>query len=126
MSMENAVKFVQKLREDQALYTSLAVMKPEEVLSTAAKMGMQFTEDELKEALNKAEISEKDMEDAAGGRLSGSSHRLFYCPNGPDNEHKWEKVGHEEVPATFLFWDYTNGYDVCRCIYCGMIIRNHT
>ncbi len=126
MSMENAAKFVRKLREDQELYTSLAALKPEEVLSTAAEMGLQLTEDELKAALKTAEVSEEDMENAAGGRMSGYSHRLFYCPNGPDNQHNWEKIGHEEVPETFLFWDYTNGYDICRCTYCGMIIRNHT
>ncbi len=127
MSMENAVKFVQKLRADQELYTGMAAMKPEEVLSAAAGMGLELTEDELKEALTNAEVSEEEMDKVAGGgfRSRGSS-KFTYCPNGPDNEHKWEKIGHEEVPETFLFWDYTNGYDIMRCVYCGMIMRNHT
>ncbi len=127
MSMENAVKFVQKLREDQELYTSFSVMKPAEVLKAAAEMGLPVTEDELKAALNQVEVSQEEMDKVAGGgfRSRGSS-KYTYCPNGPGNEHKWEKIGHEEVPETFLFWDYTNGYDIMRCVYCGMEMRNHT
>ncbi len=68
--MENAAAFVQKLRGDQELYAGLADTKPEEILSAAAKMGMQFTEEELKEALGTVEVSAEEMDDVAGGRTS--------------------------------------------------------
>lgn len=127
MSMENAVKFVQKLRNDQELYTSFSVMQPAEVLKAAAEMKLPLTEEELKAALNQVEVSTEEMDKVAGGGFRSRGTRQFtYCPNGPDNKHNWEKIGHEEVPATFLFWDYTNGYDIFRCTYCGMEIRNHT
>ncbi len=126
MSMENAVKFVQQLRNDQELYTSFSVMKPAEVLKAAAEMGLPLTEDELKTALNQVEVSPEEMDKVAGGGFRSKGRNFTYCPKGPNNKHNLEKIGHEEVPETFLFWDYTNGYDICRCTYCGMIIRNHT
>ncbi len=98
------------------LYTSMAALKPEEVLRTAEEMGMPITEEALKAALDKVELSEKEMENAAGGFNP-------YCDSSPypNYDHDLEKVGHEEEPRKCLFRDYSLGYDICRCTGCGYV-----
>ena len=41
------------------------------------------------------------------------------CERSPNSRHKWEYIDHTEEPRSFLWVDYTWGYDHCKCAYCG-------
>ncbi len=57
MALENAKKFLQLAREDQALQNRLAGMTPEDRCKAARELGLDYTEEELAEALKAVEVS---------------------------------------------------------------------
>ncbi len=125
MALENAKKFLHLVQEDQALQDRLAGMTPEDRSKVARELGLDYTEEELAEALKTVEVSPNDLEQASGGfltqpvRQSISKIIAETCSKAPDKKHNWVLQGHREEPHTFLFWDYTRGYDVYICSYCG-------
>ncbi len=127
MALENARKFLQLVQEDQALQDRLAGMAPEDRSKAARELGLDYTEAELAEALKAMEVSPDELEQAAGGVGDRSTRQTLTrllnekCPKAPDGKHNWVKQGHREDPHTFLFWDYTKGYDVYACSYCGRV-----
>ncbi len=132
MALENAKTFIQKVNESEELSSRLAGLNPEETLRAAKELGLEFTEEELKEALSVSELSIDDMEQASGGahglRANINRHKndRSDCPDSPDGSHQWAATGHIEEPHSFLFWDFTKGYDIFRCIHCGMEKRIRT
>ncbi len=123
MSQENAKKVVQMIQEDEALRERVAKMRLEELPALARELGLEATMEELKEAMHNADdlkLNLDDIEEAAGGIPTKP------CPASPTGKHKWETTGHKEVPHKFLFWDYTMGYDLQKCAYCGRTRQKHT
>ena len=123
MSLENAKKFAQTIEADKALGEQAAKLRLEELPAFAQKLGLDFTPEELKEALQEAsdkKLTLDEMEEAAGGIPTKP------CSVGPNGKHKWEKTGHKEVPHKFMFWDYSMGYDLLKCAYCGKTREKHT
>ncbi len=127
MALENAKKYLQMIRDDQKLRDRLSGKKPEDGIRIARGLGLDFTDEEMKEALKTCELSIDEMKEAAGGRVDCPSdgivgtHTEDRCPNDPNGKHDWIKRGHREEPHTFLFWDYTLGYDECVCSRCGKV-----
>ncbi len=75
------------------------------------------------------EASLDEMGQAAGGAPHGRIKMLppeIPCTKSPNEEHNWVLQGHEEEPHTFLFWDYTEGYDIYACSYCGKVKKRRT
>ena len=103
MSVENTKKFLAQLKEDEALQERTANKGKDEVLAVAKEMGLAFTLDELKEAIDDDEINPDELESAAGGKFKGSGgsgHVSEYCPANPtDHTHNWVKYGHEVKSA---------------------------
>ncbi len=129
MALENAKKFLERVEKDQALQDRLAGMTPEERSNVARELGLDYTEEELAEALRSVEIPLDELEQAAGGSIHGRKKLLpreTPCTKSPNLEHNWVLQGHEEEPHTFLFWDYTKGYDIYACSYCGEIKKSRT
>jgi len=132
MAIENAKKFVEKVQADAALAERVKGMTPQEGLALAKEMGLEFTEDELKDALNNRELDPEELDEAAGGVRNDQATTLkmkkeMHCHgdiHGP--EHQWVKTGHIEEPHTFLLWDYTKGYDIEKCSLCGEERRTRT
>ncbi len=128
MALENARKFLQLVQEDQALQNRLAGMTPEDRSNKARELGLDYTEEELAEALKAVDASPNELEQASGGsfivqpvRQSISKILSETCSKAPDRKHNWVRQGHKEEPHTFLFWDYTKGYDIYTCTYCGRV-----
>ncbi len=122
MALENAMKFLQKVQDDQSLQDRLAGMTPEERREVAREMGLDYTEEELTKALQTIEISEEEMEQAFGGyEMAGRKkwRNKKICPESPDQAHHWVLQGHKELPYSFLFWDFSFGFDVYVCTNCG-------
>ena len=132
MAIENAKKFVEKVQADAALAERMKGMTPEEGLALAKELGLEFTEAELKSALNNRELSPEELDEAAGGKQNSDPTALMlkkaeHChgdTKGP--RHNWVKTGHIEEPHSFLLWDYTKGYDIEKCSLCGEERRRRT
>ncbi len=128
MSLENAKKLLERVQKDQALRAHLAGMTPEDRSSAAREMGLNYTEEEMAEALQSVEIPLDELEQASGG-IQGRDKPLPHtlpCPKSPNQEHNWVFHGHEEEPHTFLFWDFTFGFDIFACSYCGDVKKIRT
>ena len=67
MAVENATVFVKKLLEDEELRNRIASVNTEEGLKIAREMGLDFTEEELKEAGKSYELTPEEMEMVSGG-----------------------------------------------------------
>ena len=67
MAVENATVFVKKLLEDEELRNRIASVNTEEGLKIAREMGLEFTEEELKEAGESYEMTPEEMEMVSGG-----------------------------------------------------------
>jgi predicted ribosomally synthesized peptide with nif11-like leader len=72
MSLENAVKFVQKLNEDQAMADSLKGMSSDQVLALASSHDLDFTMGEFEEVCEYSanlgeEIDIEELEKVVGG-----------------------------------------------------------
>ena len=65
MANENAKKFVEKVASDAALAERLK----KEGLALAKEMGLEFTEEELKEVLNNRELGPEELAQGAGGGI---------------------------------------------------------
>ncbi len=134
MALENARKFLLLVQEDQALQDRLAGMTPEDRSNVAREMGLDYTEEELMDALKTVDVSPDELKQVSGGGRSYLSHlfekepKWLYgsCLKSSDGNHNWIKQGHREDPHTFLFWDYTDGYDEYICTYCGEHMDVHT
>ena len=127
MALENAKKFVEMIENDKALKERIAKMQPEESLAAAKELGLFFTLEELKEA-GKAAAS-RNLEADELGEVAGG---IFMppvtdwnngCPGNSQGRHLWVKTGLEEEPHSFLWWDYTEGYDHEECTLCGQTRR---
>lgn len=120
MAIENAKKFVEKVQADAALSEHVKGMKPEEGLALAKELGLEFTEAELMDALNNRELSPEELDEAAGGKISEFGRRAGQGPKCLAGEkHDWVKIGHREELHSFLWIDYTMGYDYYKCSKCG-------
>ena len=130
MAIENAKQFVEKVQADAALSERVKGMKPEEGLALAKELGLEFTEEELKDALNNRELSPEEMDEGVGGSTLGgvilpNGVKQQMCERSPNSRHKWEYIGHTEEPRSFLCFDYTWGYDHYKCVYCGKKEKRH-
>lgn len=131
MATENARKFVDKVMTDAALNERVKDMKPEAVLACAKEQGLDFTEEELKAALGDEKLSLEDLDNVAGGNVVGGSYlpkkpsKKDTCPGNASGDHEWVKTGHVEDPHSFLWIDYTIGYDIYTCSCCGKTKREH-
>lgn len=128
MAIENAKKFVEKVQADAALSERVKAMTPQEGMALAKELGLEFTEEELKDALNNRELEPEELDEGVGGTahsgttLGGgfvSAVKQQTCEYSPNLRHKWEYIGHSEEPHSFLWIDYTWGYDHYKCVYCG-------
>ncbi len=119
MAIENAKRFVQIIQEQKDINERLSNLNREECLKAAREMGLDFTEEELQEAV-KTVVSMEELEQASGGMFgdSDSFDARRFCVKGPRSEHNWVKKGHFEDPRSILWWDFTVGYDVYECTYC--------
>ena len=128
MAIENAKQFVEKVKADVALNERLKGKKPEECLALAKEMGLEFTEEELKAALSVEELSLEDMDKVAGGSLRKKKYYAWAqrCPANGDNDHVWVKTGHREDYSTFLWIEYSDGWDIYTCSLCGKTKEVHT
>ncbi|MBQ8137292.1 MAG: Nif11-like leader peptide family RiPP precursor [Clostridia bacterium] len=122
MSLENAKKFVQMVQEDEALKARVANLKPEEALAAAKELGLEFTANDLEEAIGDRVLDMDELVQAAGG----IPVKTKPCPNDPNGKHDWVKTGHREIPHKFLWIDFTDGYDYFKCSKCGAEKRKHT
>ena len=123
MAIENAKKFVEKVKADAALCERVKDMTPQEGLALAKELGLEFTEAELKDALNNRELNPEELDEAAGG--AGRRHKNPTNKECNDKQHNWVKTGHYEDPRSFLWIDYTWGYDVYTCSNCGKTMEKH-
>ena len=132
MAIENAKQFVEKITTDAALAERVNGLTLQEDLALAKELGLEFTEAELKSALNNRELSPEELDEAAGGKQNSDPTALMlekaeHChgdTKGP--RHNWVKTGHVEEPHSFLLWDYTKGYDIEKCSLCGEERRTRT
>ena len=69
MAIENAKQFVEKITTDAALAERVNGLTLQEDLALAKELGLEFTEEDLKEALNNRELDPEELDEAAGGRL---------------------------------------------------------
>ena len=126
MSLENAKKFITQVIEVETLRKRTANKSQEETMAIAKELGLDFTLEELKEAIDDEElISPDDLDSAAGGRhglisggpdSSGDSDKVCHAnPNG--SEHNWVTYSHEE--DEWFGGLFSQGYDHQKCTYCG-------
>ena len=111
--------------EDETLRERTANKSEEEVLAVAKEMGLDYTTEELKEAVNARELDLSEMEPVAGGFLNSNCVKNFDeqygCPKHR-GDHKWIKTGHYE--DEWFGWLkkgglFSIGYDTFQCEYCG-------
>ena len=69
MALENAQKFIKDIMEDEKMRERFAKLSTEEGLAAAKEMGLDFTEEELKEAGENYELSPEQLEMASGGNI---------------------------------------------------------
>lgn len=130
MALENARKFIEMVREDEALQDRTANRGEEEVMAIARELGLDFTPEEMKEAARIREISADELDSAAGGRMKIFKIKRRQQAEGvPDEEgHIWYKIGHyEDEWFSWLKKDglFSFGYDIYECSHCGKQIRIH-
>jgi predicted ribosomally synthesized peptide with nif11-like leader len=83
MSEEQLKAFLEKVKGDTSLQEKLkATANSDAVVAIAEQAGFSITADELKKG--QAEVSEEELEGAAGGGHSGSPCYSVYtqCPSG--------------------------------------------
>lgn len=126
MALENAKKFVQMIQNDEALKARIEKMSPAEALAAAKELGLDFTEEEFKDAPMDQAMALDELDEVTGGipKLP-TNFRKGACSKSPSGNHEWEKTGHVEYPHKFLWMEYTMGYDQYRCIYCGQTKEKH-
>ncbi len=118
MAIESAKRFVQIIQEQKDINDRLSSLNQEECLKAAREMGLDFTREELQEAV-KTVVSMEEMEQVSGGLLGDTDlDGRNFCVSSPNSEHNWVKIGHYEDPRTILWVDFTIGYDVYQCTYC--------
>jgi len=108
-----------------ALNERVKGMKPEEALACAKELGLDFTEEELKQAAENQPLSLDELEMVAGGRkLKDGSYRASSgCTESPNGKHEFVFEKHWE--------DYclgglcSRGYDRYKRIYCGLHDDRH-
>lgn len=115
MSLENANKFMNLLKKDEALQKRLADLTPKERLDAAKELGLNFTIDELKETAS------HDLPLEEMGKIAGGVPLLFdssdpspaaNCPNSPTGDHDWKEMA---VFTEFLVVKH----HIMKCPYCG-------
>lgn len=127
MAIENAKQFVEKVQADAALAERVKGMTPQESLALAKEMGLEFTEEELKQAtedVEDRELSPEELEQGVGGarhkKRALNNHNVMSasrtCSQAPDGRHQFVYEGHFEVPYCY-FWSH--GYDRYVCTLCG-------
>ena len=126
MALEDARKFVEMAKNDEALREKLDGVQPEEVMAYAKELGLQFTVEELKDAVCSPKLSPEDMDLVAGGTGSSQDNDEYKdfdvgysCKGSPDGKHAWVLTGHHEDNKSFACWDWSYGYDHYKCIRCG-------
>ena len=131
MAIENAKKFVEKVKADAALSERMKDMKPEEGLALAKEMGLEFTEAELKSALNNRELSPDELDEGVGGITNGgaviynTARQQDRCTYSENLQHDWQYIGHSEEPDSFLWIEFTRGYDHFKCSLCGQTKKTY-
>lgn len=115
MSLENANKFMNLLKEDETLQKRLADLTPEEKMDAAKELGQDFTIDELKEAAGH-NLPMEEMGKVAGGvPLPFDSSDPFpaeKCPDSPTGDHDWKEMA--------VFTEYlVVKHHIMKCRYCG-------
>ena len=71
MSQNNAIAFLEKTAADASLAEEVNGLSPAQTVALAAAAGFIFTEEELS-AARSSELSDEDLEQAAGGTNTGS------------------------------------------------------
>ena len=68
------------------------------------------------------------MDKVAGGAgtTKGQNYRKSHCSSSPNGEHDWVKTGHREDYSTFLWIEYSDGWDIYTCSLCGKTKEVHT
>lgn len=125
MALDNARKFVRMIREDKALTERMKGLTLAEGIAAGAEMGLDFTEDELTEAvktyvpLDAGELAGVSDGWGQGHRSYSTLNRLFatYC-NGNENgpKHDFKLIVHSEDMELF---GIPNGPDEYVCKLCG-------
>ena len=90
MGIDHAQSFLRKVKEDPALQEKFTQMHQEhyqrlqeEIIATGSKAGLEFTSEELNEAVKQhhnertADITEAELDSIAGGTISTPT--LFIC-----------------------------------------------
>ncbi len=69
MAIEHAKQFVEKITTDEALAERVNGLTIQENLALAKELGLEFTEAELKDALDNRELDPEELDKAAGGGI---------------------------------------------------------
>ena len=131
MAIENAKKFVEKVQADAALCERVKDMTPQEGLALAKEMGLEFTEAELKSALNNRELDPEELDEGVGGITNGgaviynTARQQDRCTYSENLQHDWQYIGHSEEPDSFLWIEFTRGYDHFKCSLCGQTKKTY-